>query len=303
MKKAEAKVLVTRVYESIIDRLDEEVNEAIVIDFLHDVAKELIKHDFDADLNYLPQTSFVEEYKALAEKSITSYSDTNEDVSKLAQEQQKTLEDLTKGEGSVDIDKFAERFTAVQDNLNIVVDKATSTLHDLNSRIKELETQVAIDPLTKIFNRRSLDKHLGAIFHSAEERQLDMFAMMIDIDDFKNVNDSYGHQVGDKVLIFIANLLKKTVRDSDKVFRFGGEEFIIILNRITHEQCMNVAQRMLHLAEHNKLISKTDQIHITLSIGLTAHKLGDTVETFIKRADDALYMAKTNGKNQLKVLA
>jgi diguanylate cyclase (GGDEF)-like protein len=123
---------------------------------------------------------------------------------------------------------------------------------------------------------------------------------MLDIDDFKQINDNYGHITGDKILIFVASLLKKTLRDSDKIFRYGGEEFIIILNRNEDEEARLVADRILKLIRNNRLIYLGETINITASIGLTRLLKSDkTQEDLLQRADKALYKSKSDGKNRL----
>jgi diguanylate cyclase (GGDEF)-like protein len=124
--------------------------------------------------------------------------------------------------------------------------------------------------------------------------------LMLDLDDFKIINDTYGHIAGDKILIFISNILKKTLREVDKIFRYGGEEFIIILNRTDNIFCSKIANRILELIRVNNLVYKGETLHITGSIGTTMFKEGDTPDSFISRADKALYKAKANGKNQIQ---
>ncbi|MDQ7067948.1 MAG: GGDEF domain-containing protein [Sulfurimonas sp.] len=122
---------------------------------------------------------------------------------------------------------------------------------------------------------------------------------MLDIDDFKVINDTFGHVAGDKVIMFIANILRSTLRDGDKVFRYGGEEFVIILNRITPEVCLEVTNRILKLIRSNQLIYKGHPLSVTISIGATQYTNGDTPESIITRADKALYKSKINGKDQM----
>jgi diguanylate cyclase (GGDEF)-like protein len=304
MEKENAKELVNRIYDEIITHIDqaEKVNESEIIDFLHELAHSLITSHFDNSstcLNF--RTSFENEYRQLAESSIDSYKSSNDIIAKLTVEHQSAFEQMNIN-GEIDIDAYVERFNAIQTDMSSEVTRATDTISGLFSRIQELETLAAVDPLTKIYNRRSLDSYLEMMLQSGMDRHLEMHLMMIDLDDFKQINDVHGHQAGDKVLIFIANLLRKTLRDGDKVFRYGGEEFVIILNRISEMGCMNVGHRLLALSRSSKLISKNEQITVTFSIGATAYVAGDTIHTIIQRADNALYQAKAAGKNQLKVL-
>ncbi|MEA1917818.1 MAG: GGDEF domain-containing protein [Campylobacterota bacterium] len=124
---------------------------------------------------------------------------------------------------------------------------------------------------------------------------------MIDIDDFKRINDTLGHLAGDKVIIYLARLLAKTLRDGDKVFRYGGEEFVVVLNRIDSDKCMSIAHRLVKLIASSNLIYKENDIRATVSIGGTLLKDGDDTSAVLDRADRALYRAKNSGKNRFEV--
>ncbi len=305
MKKDDAKTILSNMYEEVLTHIDHahdaHISEALVIDFLHDLANALVKNDFKNpfDLYLLQQLTFEEEYKLLAKQSLDSYSSTNEIVAELSKEQQETLDDLHTSK--IDISALSDRFASIQSHLQNEVEQANKTIASLIKRVQNLEAKASIDPLTKVYNRRALDDHLSTVITHKHQHPLSMFLLMIDIDDFKKINDTYGHIAGDKVLIFIANMLKKTLRDGDKIFRYGGEEFVIVLNRIALDGCELVAERLLELVRSGKLISKDGQISVTMSIGATQFRAEDTIETLVTRADKALYLAKNSGKDQLKV--
>jgi len=176
--------------------------------------------------------------------------------------------------------------------------KANKIISQLTEQVKTLEETSKLDALAKVFNRRALSSYLDTVC-SKEHMKYELHLLMMDIDDFKAINDRYGHIAGDKILIFIANILKKTLRDGDKIFRYGGEEFIIILNRLEKDKCEQVAVRLLELISGNKLIYKGETINVTISIGATMLIKSDTPDSLISRADKALYKAKENGKNQM----
>ncbi|MDX1294944.1 MAG: GGDEF domain-containing protein [Sulfurimonadaceae bacterium] len=298
MKKEDAKTVLANVHDEIlrqIEKRDDTVDESMLIDFLHDVANALIKTDFRAPFNfYAPYMTFEEEYKQLAVKSLDSYNDSNKMFAEITQQQQNALDDL------LDTEELTQRFSDIQTNLSSEVERANQTITQLSSRVKELESKASIDPLTKVFNRRAMDQYLGGIL-DITEHEVPMHLLLVDVDDFKHVNDTYGHIAGDKVLIVLANIMKSTLRDGDRIFRYGGEEFIIALNRITDEGCKIVAERILTLARNNKLLYKNEQFSVTLSIGATVMQQGDTIESLINRADQALYRAKERGKDQMEV--
>jgi diguanylate cyclase (GGDEF)-like protein len=237
-----------------------------------------------------------EKYKDVASQSINSYKETNESFKIIAQKHKEVILDCS-DESKIDISSIQSKFNEIQEHMISEITKANDKISQLSKQIKHLEEESNIDPLTKTFNRRALNNYLKKIFKKQFSKP-QLHLLLIDIDDFKKINDTYGHIAGDKILIFIANLLKQTLRDGDKVFRYGGEEFVIILNRISPKECNIIANRILKNISSNKLIYKGDNIEVTASIGGTVHKQDDSIDSFIARADKALYQAKNSGKNR-----
>jgi diguanylate cyclase len=238
-----------------------------------------------------------DDYKLLAQKSIDSYSATNEEIGKISETQAKLIEETST---LIDFGKISEKFNDIQNHLNDEVVRANEVIMGLKDQVKSLEIKTTLDPLTKTYNRHALHEHLHAVLHK-KHLDFEIFALMIDVDNFKSINDQYGHIAGDKVLIFITKLMKKALRDGDRVYRFGGEEFIILLNRTDMEGARLVGERLLSLCRHNKPLFQNKQITVTLSIGLTKIKEGDTMDTVIGRSDIALYRAKDNGKDRMEM--
>lgn len=162
-------------------------------------------------------------------------------------------------------------------------------------RNKELDYLVARDPLTNCYNRRILLEHMNQIFSNLN--QLEQHCMiMVDIDHFKEVNDTFGHSAGDSVLCSIANILQGCIGKSDIVARFGGEEFCIVLYRVSENKAINVAEAMRKKIEK----SRVDKIKVTSSFGVTSIKFNAKSPTeFINQADKALYQSKYSGRNQV----
>ena len=121
---------------------------------------------------------------------------------------------------------------------------------------------------------------------------------MLDIDDFKKVNDTYGHKIGDKALIHISNTIKKALRRSDIFVRFGGEEFVILLPNCPHKQAVNVMNKVCKLVQKSLLVINNEKtLSITISIGVTSEI--DTIDNMLEIADKYMYIAKKNGKNRV----
>jgi diguanylate cyclase (GGDEF)-like protein len=157
----------------------------------------------------------------------------------------------------------------------------------------ELEKLVITDHLTKLHSRKFLDEKIQQSMKKDEEGTF----ILIDIDNFKEINDTYGHQIGDLILIQIANLIKGSIRESDIGARWGGEELAIYLPRVSLETGVVIAGRIL-----NK-VSECSEPHITVSCGVSYWKKerNDTYQSLFKRADEALYMAKETGKNKVVI--
>jgi diguanylate cyclase (GGDEF)-like protein len=159
----------------------------------------------------------------------------------------------------------------------------------------------AIDPVSGVFNRRYLQVRLGEELQRSRRHEIPLALLLIDIDDFKIVNDSYGHLAGDLVLRDVAEILRRSVRVFDVCARFGGEEFVIIMPGSNAESAMRIAERIRERIESyhpaDRLLST---IRITVSIGLTVSEADTTVSQLLAQADSALYAAKHAGKNRVR---
>ncbi|WP_462325329.1 GGDEF domain-containing protein [Desulfoplanes sp.] len=181
-------------------------------------------------------------------------------------------------------------------NISRELNAKNRDLKRANSRILELTRK---DPLTNLANRRHFDERAQETVSLAQRNKGAVSLIMTDIDHFKRVNDSFGHDAGDWVLKGYADLMQETTRNEDLVARYGGEEFIILLPFTGTPQAFNLAERIrTRLADSDFL---ANNYSVTASFGLAEHTPGDSIEQTIKRADDALYRAKDTGRNQVVV--
>lgn len=153
------------------------------------------------------------------------------------------------------------------------------------------------DPLTKLLNRRSMEGYLKQAFEQASTEN-PFCLMMTDIDDFKSVNDTYGHDVGDVVLKQVSNLISGNVRESDRVCRWGGEEFLVLF-RTDLGHARQVAERIRESIEKQSVDAKGKQLFVTITMGIAEYKEGDSIRTLVGEADEKLYYGKKHGKNQV----
>ncbi len=233
----------------------------------------------------------------IAKESIKEFSKTNEHIKKSSIDLSKITKDLE----DLDNTKLLESFNDFHKNLLKTLKEADSTIVKLQEEILELEKESNIDPLTKLYNKRALLKDLETILEFGKDKKLDLTLIIFDLDDFKKINDTYGHIAGDKTLIYISKVFKSSLRSEVKTYRFGGEEFVVILNRIDINEAQKIANRILKTISDSKLIYKNSTINITMSGGLTEHQQNDTIDSIIDRADQALYEAKNSGKNRVVI--
>jgi diguanylate cyclase (GGDEF)-like protein len=157
------------------------------------------------------------------------------------------------------------------------------------------------DVLTKLFNKRYFLSRLDSELRFAKRHQTNVAVLMVDLDHFKQVNDSHGHLVGDAVLANIAQVIAQAVRNEDVVARFGGEELAIVLRQIPVEAAAHLAERLRRLVEGTTTASGATPIKVTVSIGVASfpHDNVDSVNGLIEAADQALYRAKHAGRNRV----
>ncbi|NRP73379.1 Response regulator PleD [Ensifer psoraleae] len=176
----------------------------------------------------------------------------------------------------------------------------------LRASVQQTIELAITDDLTGLHNRRYLDNHLKLLMDRAAARGRPLSICITDIDRFKYVNDTYGHDAGDEVLREFANRVRATVRGADLACRFGGEEFVIVMPDTTPEMAAIVAERLRLAVESRAFpISRADTLHsVTASLGISSLRAdGDTPEALLKRADTALYQAKNNGRNRVVAAA
>lgn len=172
----------------------------------------------------------------------------------------------------------------------------------LRAQLAELKGQVMVDPLTELYTRRFLDDRIRATQNDAKRNgHLDVFVLFVDVDHFKQVNDTHGHDSGDRVLFAVASAVKSVLRANDIAARYGGEE-IVILGR---GDGLKVAER-IRVAVENEVVENepAEPIGVTVSIGVAIYNpslTNDSIPATIVRADEAMYRAKNAGRNRVSI--
>ncbi len=172
--------------------------------------------------------------------------------------------------------------------------KTVSLMKELELQNERLTELSILDQLSGVYNRRHFNKVLQTEINHYKTYKQRFHIMMIDLDDFKQVNDTFGHLFGDEVLRKVAKQIQKATRDYDVIARYGGEEFCVIVSHLNPEDSIIIAERIRY---HVESLSLRNDIKMTVSIGVAGYVEEDTAESVLSRADEYMYQAKARGKN------
>jgi len=230
---------------------------------------------------------------------------------------QKILEQGEKMEQITRLDDIRKIKSALEKEVQTLRETVRHKQEGEQARIENLSGQVKIlrqelehakeesfrDGLTGTYNRRAFDDRLQSLVERNLIHRQDFALLVLDIDDFKSVNDTYGHPVGDRVILAVANTCNQMVRSDDFLARYGGEEFVIILPGASRRNAAKKAKQICQTINSTRYTLGSDAVEeslsLTVSIGVAAFKRGDTAATVLERADLALYKAKHAGKNSV----
>ncbi|WP_456402822.1 diguanylate cyclase [Persephonella sp.] len=188
--------------------------------------------------------------------------------------------------------------------LKTQIKKYHSEIHQLREELSNAKTEATMDFLTGLVNRRRFERALEDAIKDYETRNYPFSLIYVDIDNFKDINDNFGHNIGDIVLKEIATIFKFYLRANTIIGRIGGEEFAILLPGVEIEDAVKIAERLRNIIYNREIRigSRKDEIlRVTASLGVTQVKKGDTVNSILHRADTAMYRAKKTGKNKVEV--
>lgn len=215
------------------------------------------------------------------------------------------LDDIKKIKNAlkVEVDQMRDIVELKQDQEKRQISLLANQVDALQTELESARAKAMTDGLTGVYNRQALDEYMADRIARSLTVNTDFSVLMIDIDNFKQINDKYGHVIGDRVLMALAQKCRGLVRGDDFVARYGGEEFTVILEGAQFKNAVKKAQQICTtIASVRYALSESqndDFLSMTVSIGVSQFKKGDTPETLISRADQALYEAKHKGKNRV----
>jgi diguanylate cyclase len=265
--------------------------------FLEMADERLRKEQEDAEHKVLTDSKEdVTRYIDIAKRSVMSFVESHSDIASVAQVQKEYVENAP--------NEMLEQFVAFIDGLNTInqnmseeLDKAQSKIVELTTELNDALATLTVDPLTKVGNRSAFLERMEPILEVGQEKKLAMVLMMVDVDSFKYLNEEHGHIAGDKILYFLAQTIKSMIREGDRIYRYSGDKFVVVMTRCDGKQAFTVADKIRSKIEQSKLLYSGMSIHMTISIGVTVHQKGDSFEKITGRVQEALYCAKKSHKN------
>jgi len=213
------------------------------------------------------------------------------------------LEDIKKLKKALiqEIEQIRETVKEKQSQDSTQLEILSNQVNNLSVELERARTESLTDGMTGIYNRKAFDSHISTLVEKNSVSRAPFSLLMLDIDNFKKVNDDYGHRTGDRVILAIIGKCRQSIRGEDFLARYGGEEFVIILpgaslknaSKRAEHICKSIASTRYYLDD----AAGSATLSVTVSIGVSCLQKGDTVATVTGRADKALYAAKRNGKN------
>jgi diguanylate cyclase len=192
---------------------------------------------------------------------------------------------------------YRNDFLAARAEVSMAQDK----INQLETELQEMGEKVHEDHLTGILNRRGLDNAFDRETSRSIRHKTPLCFALLDIDNFKQLNDTHGHKVGDDALVYLVESVKDTTRPEDVVSRYGGEEFVILLPNTSLEEAVQILSRIRRNLTKKFFLHENKRLLITFSAGVAQLRAGESQESVFKRADEAMYRAKKGGKNQILI--
>lgn len=198
------------------------------------------------------------------------------------------------------LDEIQNNIQEIISSFDIPDDNKMEVIKKINFMYTQTKQMSITDSLTKLFNRRHFEVEFEREYKRTKRYKNDLSLAIIDIDFFKKINDTYGHLCGDYVLKEIAFLMNQNFRQTDEIFRYGGEEFVVILTETSEKTACVPLERLRKKIENHKFVFNNENLKVTVSIGVCSNNDFENAFDMFAQADKALYFAKNSGRNLVK---
>lgn len=244
-----------------------------------------------------PVLSSLMEFTNNFSKDMTEYRALIEAAAARAKAMSQDSRDESKSSAANMSSTLLSQIMQANEHLRKRLDEVESSLQCKSEELQSYMTEARTDALTELPNRRALDDELNRRVSAYRRQGTPLGVLLVDVDRFKDVNDTYGHHVGDQVLKAVAQGLREAVRECDLLARYGGEEFAILAAGVTREEFMSAAERVRQYVERRLVQCEGIQLRVTISCGVAEATGGEDIASLLRRADEALYASKSSGRN------
>ena len=301
-----------------IDTLFKEISKDSNLLFqkeVQDKIEEFISKRFERDKRVvIERTSDISKLVLLMEEYLNEAISSNGSGSKNVLNIKEKIEAININEGGIEaLSKLQNELVNAASSIEKEMNKVTNTLESGKTKVQELEekiqtledeltktrTENMVDSLTGLLTRKAFNEEMKKIESSYSRINTQYAVVFFDLDHFKKINDTYGHDCGDVVLSTFGKIIKKSVRDHDIVGRYGGEEFVAIIHFNLTRELLQFLKRIKTIVTENSFIYKDQKIKVTFSAGVTLRSSYDTYENALQKADMLLYQAKETGRNKI----
>lgn len=275
--------------------------------FIEDVFTKFVTLQAELTTSFQGSIDFVEQDLELDRKLLGDAEDmhnvlkSDESIDYLRNKMLESFSNFVETFGSKTENKQGQLDTINKDytTVNSELEDYKKQVNKLQNDINKYKTESVTDHLTGLYNRKYMDMKIGEEIERYKRMNTPFCVVLVDIDHFKQVNDTYGHLIGDQVLKHLSNLIKENIRKTDFAFRYGGEEFLILLSNVDVRNASHVSDQIRKKLETTNFSIKDKSFNCTASFGISIIEKDDTAESVIKRADDRLYKAKEMGRNMI----
>lgn len=278
-----------------------------VSNFIEDVFAKFVSLQAELTTSFSNSIEFVEEDLALDQKLLGDAEDMHQVLK--SEDSIEFLRTKMLESFSNFVDTFGSKTESKKgrlDTINTEYTTVNTELEDYKKQVARLQndlnkykTESITDHMTGLYNRKYMEMKLTEEIDRFQRTGIPFCVVIIDIDHFKSVNDKYGHLIGDQVIKHLANLMKDNIRKTDFAFRYGGEEFMMLLTNVDVRNATHVSDQIRKKLEATNFSLKEKSFNCTASFGIALFKKNDTAESVIKRADERLYQAKQGGRNRI----
>lgn len=266
----------------------------------HSITDNTLREALKDNVSMDDKLESITKYIELTKVALNAFAESHANISNVASKQNELLSSFSPYDSNNNDSciRMADGLTQLGGDMASELQRSQQRIEQLHEQLDLALRDVTTDPLTHLYNHRKYMEDLGEMIPSGLERNLPLLSIMINADKFQNINHTYGHIAGDKVLYFLAQTIKSMSRPGDQVYRFGGDQIAIIVNRYEQENALSIIEKIRTKVEHSHLIYSGKSIELTVSIGATMHIKGDDMDTLIERTEKNLLISKSNGGNQ-----